>query len=164
MFRIGLGHDTHVLIQNKLNSKKSLILGGVKITNEYFLEGNSDGDLVLHAICNALSTAIGGRSIGTWADDLCLKEGISDSKEYVYPILEKVKKQGYKINNVVISIECKIPKIEPHSKKIQSSIAKILEIKDDQIGIAATSGEGLTAFGKGKGIQVFCNILISKYD
>ncbi len=151
MIRVGIGQDSHRFMRK---GKKMLVLGGVIIPDEEGLEGNSDGDVVLHAIFNALSQAIGKRSIGFYSDKMC-RQGIKDSREYLKLALKMVKGSGYRINNIGMIIEAKKPRIEPYVGDMKKSIADILMITPDMIGITATSGEGLTAFGNGMGIQVF---------
>jgi len=151
MIRVGIGQDSHRFIRK---SKKRLALGGVIIHDEKGLEGNSDGDVVLHAIFNALSQAVGKRSIGFYSDKMC-REGIKDSREYLKLALKMVKDSGYKVNNIGVMIEAKKPRIEPYVDDMKKSIARILMITQNMVGITATSGEGLTAFGRGMGIQVF---------
>ena len=155
--RVGIGQDSHKFSDNK---NKKLVLGGIKIEKETGLEANSDGDVILHALFNALSTAIGMKSIGFYADGMC-KKGITDSKKYLEFILDKVRERGYKISNVAIMLEGKKPNIDEHIENIKSKLSKILKIKAENIGIAATSGEELTDFGKGLGIQCFCAVTLS---
>jgi len=155
-FRIGFGHDSHRFSPNK---SKKLVLGGCVIPNEAGLEANSDGDLILHAMFNAISSAIGGKSLGYYADPM-LKKGITDSKEYLKIIFNKLNQKNLKINNVSISIEAKKPKLEKYTDEIKNSLAKILNTEKERIGITCTSGEGLTAFGQGNGMQCFVVVTI----
>ncbi|MFW6272767.1 MAG: 2-C-methyl-D-erythritol 2,4-cyclodiphosphate synthase [bacterium] len=148
MIRTGIGIDSHQFTKNK-----KLILAGKLIPDNFGLKANSDGDVIYHSLCNAIGTAIGHGSLSLYSDDMC-KNGITDSSKYLLHIFNIAKKKGYKINNISISIECKTPKIESHVIDFKKNIAKILETNVDNIGICATSGEGLTDFGKGKGIQV----------
>ena len=156
MYKIGIGQDSH-----KLRKGRSLVLGGVKISDKYYLEADSDGDVILHAIFNALSSAIGEKPLGFYATPL-FKQGVTDSKIFLEVILEKLKQQKCKIENVAITVEAKIPRFEKILEPIRQSLAKILEIKANQVGISPTSGDGLTAFGRGEGIQVMAVVLISK--
>ena len=149
--KIGIGQDSHKFSSSK---NKKLVLGGFEIKNETGFEANSDGDVILHALFNALSTAIGDKSLGFYADEMC-KDGITDSKKYLEFILNKVKERNYKISNVAIMLEGKKPKIDKHVGKIKKSLSRLLKIKEENIGIAATSGEELTEFGKGNGMQCF---------
>ncbi|MBW2976829.1 2-C-methyl-D-erythritol 4-phosphate cytidylyltransferase [Candidatus Woesearchaeota archaeon] len=148
--RIGIGQDSHKFT----GKKKPLMIGSVKISDKNGFEANSDGDVLLHALFNALSTAIGLNSISFYADDMCRK-GITDSKKYIEFILNKVKEKGLKIANIAVMLEGKTPKIDGHVEKIKSALSKLLKIKKENIGIAATSGEELTEFGKGNGMQCF---------
>src|SRR3989344_1953336 len=100
-FRIGFGQDSHKFSQNR---SRKLILGGYIVPNEIGMEANSDGDLILHALFNAISSAIGLKSLGHYADPM-LERGITDSREYLKTILEKLKEKNLRINNVSISIE-----------------------------------------------------------
>ena len=82
----------------------------------------------------------------------CAKIGITDSKEYLKKAMEYLKE---KIIHVSISIECKMPKVSPKIVELRKSISDVLKINENQVGITATTGEGLTEFGKGNGISVF---------
>ena len=111
-------------------------------------------DVILHAIFKALSTAIGDRSLGFYADKM-FKDGITDSKKYVEFILDKVKERNYNVSNAAVMLEGKNPKVDEHIDKIKASLSKILKIKKENIGIAATSVEELTEFEKWLGMQCF---------
>ncbi len=156
--RIGIGLDSHRL---KPGTKKKLILGGVEISTDFYLIADSDGDVIIHSLCNALSTAIGGGSLDTWAGEM-FKKGVTDSREFLKVVVDRVKKKGFKINNAAIMVEAGQPKLEGFRKQMQLSLAKLLDIEADKVGIAFTTGEGLTAFGKGKGIQAIVIVLVKK--
>lgn len=152
--RVGIGQDSHRFDFNETNKK--LILGGVIFEDAPAVSANSDGDVILHAITNAISGVTGTNILGRISDDMC-KSGITDSEEYVKEAL-KYMEEDMKIHHISISIECKTPKISPLIPSLKESIARILSISERSIGITATTGEGLTDFGKGLGIQVFCII------
>jgi 2-C-methyl-D-erythritol 4-phosphate cytidylyltransferase/2-C-methyl-D-erythritol 4-phosphate cytidylyltransferase/2-C-methyl-D-erythritol 2,4-cyclodiphosphate synthase len=156
-FRVGIGQDSHMFEV----SKKGLFLGGVSLPNEPKLKANSDGDVILHAIFNAISQAIGENSIGFYADVECEK-GIKDSKKYLEPLLKKMEKQGFEINSLGIMVECKNPKIDPLVPKIKKSLKEIFNIPSQRIGITATSGEECTVFGEGLGMQCFAIVSLKK--
>src|SRR3989344_1897038 len=137
--RVGIGQDSHKFT----SGKKPLIIGSVKISDKNGFEANSDGDVLLHALFNAISTAIGMKSLGFYADEMC-KKGITDSRRYLEFIAGKVKEKGYKISNLAVMLEGKKPRLDEHIDKIKSALEKILKIKKEDIGIAATSGEELT--------------------
>lgn len=158
MFKVGIGQDSHRFSKDK---NKPLILGGIEFANEAGFEGNSDGDVVLHALCNALGSAIGEGSLSTYSDKMC-ENGIADSTEYLKIPLSHINQKGYTINNVSISIEAQKPKIEPNSRKIKEKLAELLGISLGSVGITATTGEGLTAFGQGEGIQAIVIVSLVK--
>lgn len=149
-FRVGIGQDSHVFEEEK----KGLVLGGLEFKDEFKLKANSDGDVILHAIFNALSQSIGDMSIGFYADEAC-EQGIIDSKKYIELIIKKVKKEKFQINSVGLMIECKTPKIDGVAGKLKKSLSQILGIETNRIGITATSGEETTVWGTGVGIQCF---------
>ncbi len=152
-FKVGLGQDSHRF--SHVHEKRKLYLGGVEIKGERGLKGNSDADVILHSLFNSIAQIIGWKSLGNHADKLCKEEGITDSKEYLKEPLKKLKEMNYVITTVGITIECKKPKIDPISDEIKEKVAEILKIEPDQVGIIATTGEKLTPFGRGEGIQVF---------
>jgi 2-C-methyl-D-erythritol 4-phosphate cytidylyltransferase / 2-C-methyl-D-erythritol 2,4-cyclodiphosphate synthase len=154
--RIGIGQDSHRFSTDK---NRKLALGGIIIKDELGFDANSDGDVILHALSNALSTAIGGKSLGSWADDMCSK-GITESRKYLEIVLKKLVEKGLKISNVAIMIEGKKPRIDSHIEEIKESLSKLLKIKPENIGIAATSGEEMTNFGKGLGMQCFAAVTL----
>ncbi len=154
--RVGFGQDSHRFSANK---SKKLVLGGYIVPNGIGLEANSDGDVILHALFNAISSAIGERSISFYADEMC-KKGIKDSKKYLSVILNKLNEKNYQISNVSISIEASKPKLEKYTEKIQDSLSKILKLEKENIGITYTSGDGLTSFGRGEGMQGFAVVTI----
>lgn len=155
--RVGIGLDSHKFT----DEPKPLVLGGVVIPDENGLEANSDGDVILHSLFNALSQAAGGKSLGFYADPLC-KNGIKNSDAYLKKALEMIKEGGLKINNIGIMIEAKRPRLDEHGERIKERIAELCGIDSLKIGLTATSGEELTPFGKGEGIQVFSIVSLRK--
>lgn len=155
--RVGIGLDSHRFT----DKPKQLVLGSVVIPDENGLEANSDGDVILHSLFNALSSAVGGKSLGFYADPLC-KKGIKNSAVYLKIALEMVKEKGFKINNIGIMIEGKRPRLEKYEELIKEKVGGLCGIGSSKIGLSATSGEELTAFGKGEGIQVFSIVSLRK--
>ncbi|HPD00215.1 MAG TPA: 2-C-methyl-D-erythritol 2,4-cyclodiphosphate synthase [Acetivibrio sp.] len=154
--RVGIGQDSHRFDFDDKN--KELVLGGIVFKDCPPLSGNSNADVVLHSITNAISGVTCVNILGPVSDELCLKKGIKDSTVYLKEALKYLK--GMKIVHVSISIECLVPKITPMIPQMRSSIAKLLDIPEDSVGITATTGEGLTEFGQGKGIQVFSCVTV----
>jgi 2-C-methyl-D-erythritol 4-phosphate cytidylyltransferase / 2-C-methyl-D-erythritol 2,4-cyclodiphosphate synthase len=154
--RVGLGQDSH-----GFDANKKLVLGGEVIPKEDGMKANSDGDVILHALFNALSQAVGGKSLGFYADPLCEK-GIKDSSIYLGIAMDMVKEKGFVIENIGMMLECKKPRLEKFEELIKEKVAKLCSIEHARVGLTVTSGEGLTAWGKGKGIQCFCLVLLKK--
>jgi len=155
--RNSIGQDSHAFEESNCN--KPLILGNLIFEGYNSLRANSDGDVILHAITNAVSGITGVNVLGPIADKMC-QDGITESKYYLYEALKYM--QNYKIVNISISIECLTPKIMPKLLELKASIASLLDLDVNCIGITATTGEGLTSFGQGKGIQVFCSLTVIK--
>lgn len=158
MPRIGLGTDSHPLVHD---AKGEVVLGGVVVGKGKRVQADSEGDVVIHALCNALSTAMGGGSLDTWAGPMS-KKGIHDSKQFLRVIVEQLQNNRYRIENVAIMIEALWPRLEQHRQAMTDCLAFELGIQAGQIGIACTSGEGLTAFGQGEGIYVMAEVLVEQ--
>ena len=156
--KTGLGQDSHRF--NFTAEKRQLTIAGIRISGSFPLLGNSDADVVLHAITNAFSSISGVPVLGAIADELCLQAGIVDSRVYLTKSLELI--TDYTICHIAISIECSTPKILPYITKMRRSIAYIVGISMADVGITATSGEQLTAFGKGQGIQALALVTVTK--
>lgn len=152
--KVGIGQDSHRF--DNENKDKKLVLGGIVFENEPALKGNSDADVVLHAVTNAISGITCVNVLGKITDEMCQK-GITNSEEYVK---EALKYLGNKIAHLSISIEGKTPKISPRVEEMRENIARILGVRNNQVGITATTGEGLTDFGRGEGISVFCILTV----
>jgi 2-C-methyl-D-erythritol 2,4-cyclodiphosphate synthase len=150
-FRTGIGQDSHRFLPS--DSSKPCIVAGIIFDHVPGFNANSDGDVVFHAICNAISSLTGILILGDIADDLCLKDGITDSEVYLREALKTLGNQ--KICHVALTIEGKKPKFKEHLMTMRSNIARVMSLDISQVGITATSGEGLTDFGCGDGVQCF---------
>lgn len=153
--KVGIGQDSHKIDYN--NQDKKLILAGIEFEENFSLLSNSDGDVVLHAITNAISGITCKNILGKVADEMCVKQGIKNSEEY---LKEAIKYLNEPIGHISISIECKVPKISPKIEEMRRNISRILNINENCIGITATSGEGLTEFGNGNGISAFACVTV----
>ena len=160
MVKCSIGQDSHAFESE--NSAKPLVLGGVEFPGCTGMRANSDGDVVLHAVTNCISGISGVNVLGKIADDMC-KSGIIDSSAYLAEAL-KYLPAGCKINHISISIEALRPKFAPHIDSMKQSIANLLVIKPSDVGITATTGEGLTPFGQGLGISVFAILTTETTD
>ncbi len=158
-FRTGMGQDSHRFLADEIT--KPCILGGVIIPNSPGFKANSDGDVIFHAICNAISSLTGVLILGVRADELLEKEGITNSRLYLEEAFKTLGKQ--KIVHVALSVEAARPKLLKWIPEIRKNIAAVLHIDVSQVGMTATTGEGLTDFGCGDGLQCFC-ILTTEED
>ena len=156
-FRIGSGVDIHQLVEGR-----PLILGGVHIESSFGALGHSDADVLLHAICDAILGAANLRDIGFHFPDTDPKYKNADSKILLKESFLLAQNKGYAIGNLDATILLEAPKVNPHISKMQTIIAEILEVTEDQISIKATRGEKMGYIGKGIGIQAFATVLIYK--
>lgn len=152
MFKVGIGQDSHRIQEPAAG--KALVLGGIILAEKFALEGNSDSDVILHAIANAISGITGKPILGPIADKMC-QAGNKNSAAYLSKAIDDLDEKGYKLSHLSVSIECKRPKILPLLSAIREKLAALTELTTEDIGITATSGEGLTDFGKGLGVQAF---------
>ncbi len=157
MIKVSIGQDSHRF--DFEDKQKGLMVGGVCLSQEYCFVANSDGDVLLHAVTNAISGVTGRNILGKVADKMC-KLGITDSKEYLRTAWEDLDSLGGKIVHLSISVEALQPKLEGSILQIKESLAGLLQIATSQIGLTATTGEGLTDFGKGLGMQVLCVLTV----
>jgi 2-C-methyl-D-erythritol 2,4-cyclodiphosphate synthase len=154
LVRTGIGQDSHRFLPE--DTIKPCILGGVVFEDTPGFQANSDGDVLFHALCNAISSLTGVTILGVKADELLEKEGITDSRIYLEEAFKTLGNQ--QITHVAITIEASRPKILPKIPLMKQSIATLLQLDISQVGITATTGEGLTDFGIGEGVQCFCII------
>lgn len=158
--RTGIGQDSHRFLP--ADSNKPCIVAGLIFDNIPGFMANSDGDIVFHALCNAISSLTGVLILGAIADDLCLKDGITDSEVYLKEAIKTLGSQ--KITHIAITIEAKKPKFKERLLEMRANIARVMGLQIHQIGITATSGEGLTDFGCGDGAQCFAIITTQESD
>lgn len=157
-YRTAIGQDSHRFEEpsGQAGCRKSLVLAGVVIPGIEGLAGNSDADVVFHALTNAISGISCVNILGAVTDEMCLGRSIKDSREYVMAAMKTLGE--YELVHLSFSIECKRPVLSSFMDEMRDSIAKTANLPADSIGITATSGEGLTDFGRGLGIQVLCMV------
>lgn len=148
--RIGLGYDIHRLIEGR-----KLFLGGVEIPYVKGLDGYSDADVLLHAICDAILGAMGKDDIGIhFPNDDPQFKGIS-SLELLHKVAALAEKSGFKIINVDSTLILEEPKILPFKARMKKTLASVLGIDGDRINIKATTQEGVGAIGRGEAIAAY---------
>ena len=157
--RTGLGQDSHQFVEE--GNDKPLVLGGFVIPEGPGLLANSDGDILLHALCNAISSVTTVPILGAKADDMC-RAGVTDSSSYLKEALKyleaKQNPSGHRLEliSLAFSIEGKRPKLLKHIPAIRENIAKLCGLSVCRVGITATTGEALSDFGRGLGLEAFC--------
>jgi 2-C-methyl-D-erythritol 2,4-cyclodiphosphate synthase len=154
IIRTGIGQDSHRFLS--ADTAKPCILGGLIFEDAPGFQSNSDGDVILHAICNAITSLTHFLVLGGIADHLCLKSGITDSAVYLERALESLGNQ--RITHVALTIEASRPKFKHRRDELRANIARLMHLETDQVGLTATSGEGLSNFGCGDGLMCFCII------
>jgi len=150
--RTGIGQDSHRFLPDE--STKPCVIAGLIFEDVPGLSADSDGDVVLHAICNAITSVTSVPILGGIAIELCHKHGITDSAVYLEKALATLGKQ--KIEHVALTIEGKRPRMQARNLEMRTKISSLMQISVDQVGITATSGDGLTDFGCRDGLQCFC--------
>ena len=157
MIRVGQGYDVH-----RFNDGDFIILGGVKIDYEQGLEAHSDGDVVLHALCDALLGAAALGDIGKHFPDTDPEFKGADSRVLLRHVYRIVQDLGYHLVNADITIIAQAPKMAPHVEAMCLIIAKDLNVDIDCINVKATTTEKLGFEGRKEGIAVQAIVLIEK--
>ena len=146
-FRVGTGFDVHALVENR-----PLILAGVRIPYEKGLLGHSDADVALHALMDALLGAAGKGDIGRHFPDTDAEYEGADSRRLLCVVVELLRKDGWQVNNVDVTIIAQRPKLAPFIATMRERVANDLGIGKDAVNIKATTTEKLGFTGRGEGI------------
>lgn len=146
----GIGQDSHRFLKEA--GKKTCIIGGVPIEGAPGLDADSDGDVLLHSLCNAITSITHVPILGGKAIEMC-KSGITDSSKY---LKEALKSLNGEILHVAFTIEGARPRLQKHLEEIRAKIAKLIASDIKQVGITVTSGDHMTAFGLGEGLMAYC--------
>ena len=150
MIRVGVGFDIHRLVP-----ERPLILGGVRVPFDRGLEGDSDADVLTHAILDALLGATGSGDIGThFGVGRPENMGIS-SLLLLEQMVALVRQRGYLPHNVDATVVAEAPKIGPHIPAMRTALATVLGIAEDRVNVKGTTAKGLGALGVGEGIATF---------
>jgi 2-C-methyl-D-erythritol 2,4-cyclodiphosphate synthase len=155
--RIGQGIDFH-----RLETGLDLWLGGVKIPSEKGCVAHSDGDVLLHAICDALLGAAGLRDIGYYFPDKDNKYKNIDSKILLKNTFDQIRQKGYIVNNIDSTICLEKPKISSFIQEMKNTISAIIETEPDDIAVKATTTEKLGFTGREEGIVAIAVVLLTK--
>jgi 2-C-methyl-D-erythritol 2,4-cyclodiphosphate synthase len=157
MYRIGNGYDVHKLVENR-----KLILGGVEIPHEKGVLGHSDGDVLVHAIMDAILGALALGDIGKYFPDTDIFYKGIDSFILLGKVKELMDKKNYEVVNLDSIIVAQRPKINPYIDEMREKISKILETDKSNISVKATTEERLGFTGNEEGIKSYATILLCK--
>lgn len=155
--RIGQGIDFHQLEQGL-----DLWLGGVKIPSEKGCVAHSDGDVLLHAICDALLGAAGLRDIGYYFPDSDKKYKNIDSKILLKETFDIIRQKGYSVHNIDCTICLELPKISPFVQEMRNTISAIIDKDPEDVAVKATTTEKLGFTGREEGIVAIAVVLLAK--
>ena len=156
MFRIGHGYDVHKFTDQKQN----IIIGGIEIPYHLGLEAHSDGDVLIHAMCDAILGALALGDIGRHFSDTDSKYKNTNSKFFLSKIKKMIDEKHYKIANIDCTIVAQAPKMIPYIEDIKICLSTILSIEINQINIKATTTEKLGFVGRKEGIAAHAVCLL----
>ena len=157
MIRVGLGYDIHRLIEGR-----RLLLGGVELPFEKGEDGHSDGDVLYHAITDAILGASGLGDIGSFFPPEDMKWKDADSAELLKTVMQKVRDAGWHIENLDCVVKLEKPKFIPYRQQVIESIARTLDVAPDQIFVKAKTGEKLPPVGTSDAVEATVVCLLSK--
>jgi 2-C-methyl-D-erythritol 2,4-cyclodiphosphate synthase len=153
--RIGSGFDVHAFADGD-----HVMLGGVRIAHARGVHAHSDGDVLLHALCDALLGALALGDIGRHFPPSDPQWEGADSRVFVRHCAQLVRGQGWRLGNADLTVICEQPKVGPHALAIRESIAAILDVDPDLISVKATTTERLGFTGRGEGIAAQAVVLL----
>ena len=159
MYRIGLGCDQH-----RYKPGSMLLLGGVEIKSEYGIEAYSDGDVLLHALTDALLGAVAGGDIGELFPDSAVENRSRCSVDFIERACEIVVDKGYVPVNVDIVIQAEKPRLSGYKTVIAESVSRILRLDTEFVSVKAKTAEGMDAVGRCEGIRVDTVVLVRRKE
>lgn len=159
MFRIGLGHDTH-----RLEEGRPLIIGGVSIEHTHGAVAHSDGDVLLHALTDALLGALAWGDIGEWFPDTDPAFAGADSSQLLTDVYQRVRKAGWLVGNVDCTVFAQRPKLSPYKQAIRERIAQLVSLPTDCVNVKAKTGERVGPIGREEALSADAVVLLLRDD
>lgn len=156
-FRVGFGYDSH-----RFAPGRPLVIGGIVIPYELGLAAHSDGDVLIHAVCDALLGAAGLKDIGTWFPDNDDTWKGADSTVLLTKVMELLAERGWQVNNLDCTLVLEKPKMKPYIDKIIEKLSSILQTSQDQIAVKAKTNEKMGFTGAGEGIAAVAAVTLRK--
>ncbi len=156
-FRVGFGYDSH-----RFAPGRPLVIGGVVVPYELGLAAHSDGDVLIHAVCDALLGAAGLKDIGTWFPDTDDTYKNADSTLLLAKVVEAVKERGWQVNNLDCTLVLERPKMKPHIDNIILKLSQLLDVSSENIAVKAKTNEKMGFTGAGEGIAAVAAVTLRK--
>ncbi len=156
-YRVGIGHDVHRLVVGR-----KLMLGGIEVPHTHGLDGHSDADVVMHAICDAILGAAGFGDIGQHFPDTDPQYEGMYSSLFLEHVRKNVHEAGWVVENLDVIILAEEPKLQEYKPKMKYHIARILNVEQTQVNIKAGTNEGLGFIGAQEGIAAYAVVLLKK--
>lgn len=160
MFRIGHGYDAHRFTE--VNAGKPLILGGVTIPWERGLIAHSDGDAVIHALCDAILGALALGDIGHHFPDSDQKLAGMNSAVFLREIVVMMRARHWRLGNADITILAQAPKMAPYIHDMRQHLAQLLQVEEEQINVKASTTEGMGFVGRKEGLEAYAVVLLER--
>ena len=161
--KVGIGYDVHRLIKSDSNKKSTnLILGGYKIKSNYFLDGHSDADVILHSLTDSIYGAINFLDIGQHFPDNDIEYKGIDSKILLKRVIKLIQSEKYEISNIDSTICLQSPKLINYVNEIKQTLAECMQIETSQVSVKATTTEKLGFVGREEGVSAYAVVLIKK--
>ncbi len=155
--RVGCGWDIHPLVEGR-----KLVLGGLEIPHSKGLQGHSDSDALVHAVCDALLGAMGEGDLGRHYPSSDQRFKNISSLKLLEDIVGKLRAKGYRLSNVDSTIIAQAPRLSPYLAAMQKTIAEVLQIDPDLVNVKVKSGEGLDAVGREEAVAAQAVCLIER--
>ena len=155
-FRIGHGFDAH-----RIEAGEGVTLGGVKIDCKYRIIAHSDGDVLIHALCDALLGAIGGGDIGKLFPDTDAQFKGINSRELLRIVMSRVNDKGFAVINADLTLIAQVPRVSPYTQAMQAALAQDLKVNVDVVNVKATTNEGMGHIGRKEGIAAHAVVLLA---
>lgn len=157
MYRIGQGYDVH-----RFTDGDHAVIGGVRIPCRYGIEAHSDGDVVLHALCDALLGALALGDIGQHFPDTDAQYRGADSRELLSGVMRLVRERGYRVVNADMTVMAQTPRLAPHTAAMREIISALLAVTPADVSVKATTTERLGFVGREEGIAAQAVVLLTR--
>jgi 2-C-methyl-D-erythritol 2,4-cyclodiphosphate synthase len=155
--RVGQGFDAH-----RFGEGRPLVLGGVTIPHPQGLAAHSDGDVLIHALCDALLGAAGLGDIGRHFPDSSAEFAGIDSRVLLRRVLASLHREGFRVQNADLTLVAQRPKLAPYIPGMRTLLASDLEVEPARVNVKATTTEGMGFTGRGEGIAAFAVVLLEE--